>query len=466
MSEPDVDIPRKMIVSNPATETPLAVVEAWGHDEVSIAVASAVKAFEAWKKVSPTDRARLLRRLAVLVEDNLETLARMESDNVGKPIGDSRGEVSMVAEVFHFYSGAIETFRGATVPVGHGIDMTFNEPLGVVGAIVPWNFPIAITSWKVGPALACGNCVIVKPAELTPLSAVKLADLALDAGIPPGVFQVVPGYGPDAGAALVNHPAVAKIAFTGSTDVGRSIMAQASASLKRVTLELGGKSSNIVFADADLDRAAQAAPMAVFGNSGQDCCARSRILVQESVFDSFVDLLIAATAAIEVGDPLDEDTHMGPLVSASQLERVTQFVEPLEDGVEVLYKGDIPKGPGHWFAPTLLSVSNPKARVATEEVFGPVACLISFRDEDHAIELANDTNYGLSGSIWTQDGARAIRVARGVASGNLSINSNSSVRISTPFGGMKHSGIGRELGLEALSSYSETKNVFYHTDRS
>ena len=463
MLEPDVNVQRKMIVSNPATEQPLAVVEAWGADEVNAAVRLSKRAYPEWSKVSPSDRALLLRRLANLVTDNLEALARMETDNVGKPISDSRDEVAMVAEVFNFYAGAIDKFRGDTIPVAGGIDMTFNEPLGVVGAIVPWNFPIAITSWKVGPALACGNSIIVKPAELTPLSAVKLADLALDAGIPPGVFQVVPGHGQVAGSALVVHEDVAKIAFTGSSEVGRSIMAKASKTLKRVTLELGGKSSNIIFEDADLDKAASAAPMAVFGNAGQDCCARSRILIQRSIYDDFVDLLVAASAAIEVGDPLDEDTQMGPLISSDHLDRVKGFIDPLGESLEVIYQGASPGGPGHWFAPMLVSTSDPTNRVFQEEIFGPIACLIAFDDEEDAVRLANETCYGLSGSIWTRDGARALRMARSVASGNLSINSNSSVRVATPFGGMKQSGFGRELGLEALLSYSDVKNVFYST---
>jgi betaine-aldehyde dehydrogenase len=376
---------------------------------------------------------------------------------VGKPISDSRGEVGMVADVFHFYAGAVDKHFGETIPVAGGVDMTFREPLGVVGLIVPWNFPLNISSWKLGPALACGNTVVLKPAELTPLSALRLGELALDAGIPEGVVNVVVGKGSVVGRRLVEHPDVAKIGFTGSTEVGRTVMQGAAATIKRVTLELGGKSANVVFADADLEAAAAAAPYAVFGNAGQDCCARSRILVEKSVYDRFVDQLVEATRGVRVGDPEDDATEMGPLISAEQRETVASFV----DG-DPLFRGETPNGKGYWFPCTLVEASNDD-RVAREEVFGPVAAIIPFADEEEAIRLANDTPYGLSGSIWTENGARAMRVARAIDSGVLSINANTSVRVQTPFGGFKQSGFGRELGMHALEGYSDVKNVFVAT---
>jgi acyl-CoA reductase-like NAD-dependent aldehyde dehydrogenase len=335
--------------------------------------------------------------------------------------------------------------------------MTFHEPLGVVGVIVPWNFPLNIASWKLGPALACGNTVVLKPAELTPLSALRLAELVLEAGIPDGVVNVVVGPGRVVGQRLVEHPDVAKIGFTGSTEIGRGVMQGAAGTIKRVTLELGGKSANVVFADADLERAAASAPYAVFDNAGQDCCARSRILVERSAYDRFVELLVDATRKVKVGDPRDESTEMGPLISAQHRQTVASFV----DG-DALFRGDVPGGAGFWFPCTLVEASNDD-RVAREEVFGPVAALIPFADEEEAIRIANDTPYGLSGSIWTENGARALRVARALDTGVLSINSNSSVRPSTPFGGFKQSGFGRELGMQALDGYSEVKNVFMAT---
>jgi acyl-CoA reductase-like NAD-dependent aldehyde dehydrogenase len=399
-----------------------------------------------------------LRRLATLVEENGEELARIESDNVGKPITGARAEVAMVAEVFYFYAGAVDKHLGETIPVAGGVDMTFREPLGVVGLIVPWNFPLNIASWKLGPALACGNTVVLKPAELTPLSALRLRELVLDAGIPEGVVNVLVGKGSVVGKRLVEHPDVAKIGFTGSTEVGREVMKGAAGTIKRVTLELGGKSANVIFADADLEQAAAAAPYAVFDNAGQDCCARSRIFVQRSAYDRFVELLVEATRGVKVGDPKREETQMGPLISAEHRERVSSYV----DG-NVVFRGDTPEGPGFWFPCTLVEASNDD-RVAREEVFGPVAAVIPFDDEAEAVELANATPYGLSGSIWTRDGARAIRVARGIDSGVISINSNSSVRVATPFGGFKQSGFGRELGLHALEGYSEVKNVYFATE--
>jgi acyl-CoA reductase-like NAD-dependent aldehyde dehydrogenase len=443
---------------NPATEQPVAEIHSAGVAETDRAVAAAKAAFPAWRAVAPSDRARLLRRLASLVEDHGEELALLETRNVGKPISDSRGEVGMVAEVFHFYAGAVDKHVGQTIPVAGGVDMTFREPLGVVGLIVPWNFPLNIASWKVGPALACGNTVVLKPAELTPLTAIRLGELALEAGIPEGVFNVVVGPGRIVGERLIHHPDVAKIGFTGSTEVGIGVMRGAAETIKRVTLELGGKSANVIFADADLERAAVAAPYAVFGNAGQDCCARSRILVQREAYDRFVSLLIAATGALRVGDPEDAATEMGPLVSAQHRSTVASFVD-----TEPLFRGAVPEGPGFWYPCTLIEATN-NDRVAREEVFGPVAAIIPFTDEADAVRIANDTPYGLSGSIWTGNGARAMRVARALDTGVLSINSNSSVRVSTPFGGFKQSGFGRELGMYGLDGYSEVKNVYMSTE--
>jgi acyl-CoA reductase-like NAD-dependent aldehyde dehydrogenase len=366
-----------------------------------------------------------------------------------------------VAETFRYYAAAPERLLGQTIPVAGGVDMTFREPLGVVGLIVPWNFPLLIASWKVAPALAAGNTVVLKPAELTPLTALELERIALDAGLPEGVVNVVPGPGSVAGRRLVEHPDVAKVAFTGSTEVGRGIAEGAAATITRVTLELGGKSANVVFADADLERAAQAAPLAVFGNAGQDCCARSRILVERPAVDRFLELLEAAVQSLRVGDPLDESTQMGPLISADQRETVASFVP---DDAPVVIRGDAPEGPGYWFPPTVLAPVSSADRAASEEIFGPVACVIPFDGEAEAIEIANDTIYGLSGSIWTGDGAKALRVARAIETGVLSINSNTSVRVSTPFGGFKQSGVGRELGPDALEHYTELKNVYYATD--
>jgi betaine-aldehyde dehydrogenase len=449
-----------MQVFEPATEEVLAQLPRGTVEDADAAIARAKEAFPAWRAVKPGDRAKLLRGLARAVEGSLEELATLEARNAGKPISDARGEIGMVVDVFDYYAGAPERLLGDTIPVAGGIDMTFREPLGVVGLITPWNFPLTIASWKLGPALAAGNTVVLKPAELTPLTALELERLAIEAGWPEGVLNVVNGPGRVVGERLVQHPDVVKVAFTGSTEVGRRIGVLTSQSIKRVTLELGGKSANVVFADADLEQAAASAPLAVFGNAGQDCCARSRILVEQSAVDPFLEAFERSVGALRVGDPLDEETQMGPLISADHREKVSSYVE---DGAPVAFRGFAPEGPGYWFPPTVLSPVSNDDRAAREEIFGPVAAVIPFEGEGEAIKLANDTIYGLSGSIWTKDGAKALRVARALETGTISINSNTSVRVTTPFGGFKQSGIGRELGPHALEHYTELKNVFLAT---
>ena len=446
---------------NPATEEVVAEVAATSVEEVDAAIARAVGAHAGWRAVAPGDRARLLRRFADAVDADLEHLAALEVANAGHTIGNARWEAGNVRDVLHYYAAAPERLLGHQIPVAGGVNLTFREPLGVVGVIVPWNFPMPIASWGFAPALAAGNCVVLKPAEVTPLTAIRLGELAHQAGIPPEVFQVLPGKGSVVGQRFVDHPDVRKVVFTGSTEVGVGIMAGCAPTMTRVTLELGGKSANVVFADSDLEKAAATAPGSVFDNAGQDCCARSRILVQRTVFDRFMELLEPAVTGMVVGDPALDTTEMGPLITAAHRDSVAAFVP---EGAPVAFRGSAPAGAGWWFPPTVLAPVAHDHPAFVEEVFGPVVAVVPFDDEADAIRIANDTPYGLSGSIWTGDVGRALRVARAVESGNLSVNSHSSVRYWTPFGGFKQSGIGRELGPDALEAFTDVKNVFIATE--
>ena len=451
-------------VINPATGAAIREVGRASIEEVDGAIARAVRAQRSWAALPPVARADALRSFARVVEAHVEELAQLEVLNSGHPVGSARWEASHVAQVLNFYAGAPERLSGQQIPVAGGLDVTFHEPFGVMGIIVPWNFPMTIASWGFAPALAAGNAVIIKPAELTPLTAVRLGQLAREAGLPEGLFQVVTGSGSVVGQRFVSHPDVRKVVFTGSTEVGTEVAAGCARALKPVTLELGGKSANIIFDDADLEKAAAAAPGAVFDNAGQDCCARSRILVQRSVYDRFLELLEPAVAAWRVGDPSREDTDMGPLISSAHRDTVSSFL----DGANVAFRGSVPgsdgpMGEGFWLAPAVV-FAQPGDRIAQEEVFGPVVAVLPFEDEADGIRLANDTAYGLAGSIWTENLGRAVRVSRGVRSGVLSVNSHASVRYWTPFGGMKASGLGRELGPDAAEHFTETKNVFFATE--
>jgi len=443
-------------VINPATATPVIDVHLASVEETDTAIERAQEAFESWRAVAPGDRARLLRRFAAVVDDHIDELAELEVRNAGHTWGNARWEAGNVRDCLNYYSAAPERLFGRQIPVAGGVDITFHEPLGVVGIIVPWNFPMPILAWGMAPALAAGNTVVLKPAELTPLTAIRIGELALEAGLPEHVLTVVPGKGSVVGERFVTHPLVRKIVFTGSTAVGKRIMAGCADQVKRVTLELGGKSSNIVFADADLAAAAASAPYAVFDNAGQDCCARSRILVERSAYDEFLALLEPAVTGMRVLDPADETSEMGPLISAQQRSTVQGYL----DEVEVAFAGSSPGGEGFWVPPSVVTTEDPSARIWREEVFGPVVAVMPFDDEVQAVELANDTEYGLSGSIFTRDLGRGLRVARAVESGNLSVNSHAAVRYWTPFGGYKQSGLGRELGPDAPQAFTEEKNVF------
>jgi betaine-aldehyde dehydrogenase len=452
-------------VIEPARAQPMAEVASAGPADLDRAVAAARKAWPAWAALTAVARAEILFRFSDLVRTHAEGLATLEARNVGKPIGDARWEANHVADTLRYYAGAADKFFGETVQVGKpGLDITLRQPLGVVGLIVPWNFPMVIATWKLGPALACGNSVVLKPASLTPLSAIRLGELGLEAGLPPGVLNVVPGPGAKIGQQMSAHPDIAKIAFTGETETGRRIMATAAETIKRVSLELGGKSPNIIFADVDVEEAARHACASVFANAGQDCCARARVIAERTVYPKLIDAMAAVAKAMRVGDPLDGTTDMGPLISASQRERTETYIAlGRQEGARYVCGGERLERDGYFLTPAIFAEARPGMRIVNEEIFGPMVVVIPFDTEDEAVAIANDTIYGLSGSLWTNNLKRGLRVARAVCTGVLSVNSSSSVHLQGPFGGFKQSGLGRELGMHAMEHYTELKNIYFET---